>query len=93
MAKGAYRQRRLSIPCDVQPISRLFRISCPSSWPSACTNFCHDTSHFHTLDETSDDGKPSIFSALSERLGLVLKAEKVSIDVLVIGHAEKLTAN
>ena len=46
-----------------------------------------------TLNETADDGKPSIFAALSERLGLVLRREKVNIDVLVIDRAEKPTAN
>ena len=53
----------------------------------------YDMSLEWTLDETSDDGKPSIFSALSERLGLILKAERVPIDVLVIDHAEKPDAN
>jgi uncharacterized protein (TIGR03435 family) len=53
----------------------------------------YDMSLEWTLDETSDDGKPSIFSALNESLGLVLKAEKVPIDVLVIDHAEKPDAN
>ena len=46
-----------------------------------------------SLNETADDGKPSLFSALGERLGLVLKRERVSIDVLVIDRAEKPTAN
>lgn len=41
----------------------------------------------------ADDGGPSIQAALSERLGLVLKREKVSIDVLVIDHVEKPTPN
>jgi uncharacterized protein (TIGR03435 family) len=53
----------------------------------------YDMSLEWTLDETIDDGKPSIFSALNERLGLVLKGEKVPIDVLVIDHAEKPDAN
>ena len=53
----------------------------------------YDMSLEWTLDEISDDGKPSIFSALSEQFGLILKAEKVPIDVLVIDHAEKPDAN
>jgi uncharacterized protein (TIGR03435 family) len=56
-------------------------------------NAAYDMSLEWTLDETSDDGKPSIFSALSERLGLVVKSEKVPIDVLVIDRAERPDAN
>ncbi len=41
----------------------------------------------------TDDGGPSIQAALNERLGLVLKRDKVSIEVLVIDHAEKPTPN
>jgi uncharacterized protein (TIGR03435 family) len=53
----------------------------------------YDMSLAWSLNESSDDGKPSILSALTERLGLVLKGEKVPIDVLVIDHAEKPNAN
>ena len=53
----------------------------------------YDMSLEWSPDEMSDDGKPSIFSALTEHLGLVLSAEKVPIDVLVIDHAEKPEAN
>lgn len=45
------------------------------------------------LNETTDDGKPSLFAALGERLGLVLQHERVSVDVLVIDRAGKPTAN
>jgi uncharacterized protein (TIGR03435 family) len=53
----------------------------------------YDISLVWSLTESSDEGKPSIFSAFTERLGLVLKGEKVPIDVLVIDHAEKPNAN
>jgi len=46
-----------------------------------------------TLNEVADDGKPSVFAALSERLGLVLKKEKVALDVLVIDRAERPEGN
>jgi hypothetical protein len=46
-----------------------------------------------SLNETADDGKPSVFAALSERLGLVLKRSKVPVEMLIVDHAEKATPN
>ena len=46
-----------------------------------------------TLDGAAADGEASIFAVLKERLGLVLKRDKVPIEMLVIDRAEKPTAN
>jgi uncharacterized protein (TIGR03435 family) len=46
-----------------------------------------------TLDDTVADGRPTIFAALKEQLGLVLKRNKVPVEFLVIGAAEKATPN
>src|ERR1035437_6928926 len=46
-----------------------------------------------TLDGAAADGEASIFAVLKERLGLVLKRDKVPIEMLVSDRAEKPTAN
>ena len=46
-----------------------------------------------TLDNAATDREPSIFAALQERLGLILKRDKVPVEILVIDHAEKPAAN
>lgn len=43
--------------------------------------------------EESPDGGPSIFAALQEQLGLKLEAQKGMVEMLVIDHAEKPSAN
>jgi uncharacterized protein (TIGR03435 family) len=43
-------------------------------------------------DPSWDHGTP-LFTAMEEQLGLRLRAEKVPTEVLVIGHAERPTAN
>jgi uncharacterized protein (TIGR03435 family) len=45
-----------------------------------------------TPDESTDSG-PSIFTALQEQLGLKLEAQKGIVDVLVIDHVERPSAN
>jgi uncharacterized protein (TIGR03435 family) len=45
-----------------------------------------------STNDTAPDGKPSVFGALSE-LGLALKPAKVSLEVLIVDSAEKLTEN
>lgn len=45
------------------------------------------------IPNETDDGGPSIQVALSEHLGLVLKRDKVPIEVLVIDHVEKPSPN
>jgi uncharacterized protein (TIGR03435 family) len=40
-----------------------------------------------------DDGKPSIFTAVQEQLGLKLQPSKAKLDVLVIDHIEKAQGN
>ena len=45
-----------------------------------------------TSGEPSDSG-PSIFTAVLEQLGLQLIAQKVSVENIVIDHAEKPTPN
>lgn len=42
---------------------------------------------------TSDSSAPDLFIAVQEQLGLKLKAEKNSLEVIVIKHVEKPTAN
>ncbi|HEX3875767.1 MAG TPA: TIGR03435 family protein [Bryobacteraceae bacterium] len=42
---------------------------------------------------TPDDSGPTIFNALAEYLGLKLRAEKGPVDILVIDHAERPSAN
>jgi uncharacterized protein (TIGR03435 family) len=45
-----------------------------------------------TPDESPDPGS-SIFTALQERLGLKLESQRGVVDVLVIDHVEKPSAN
>jgi uncharacterized protein (TIGR03435 family) len=40
-----------------------------------------------------DDRRPSIFTAVEQELGLTLKSQKQTVQVLVIDHAEKASAN
>ena len=44
-------------------------------------------------DSAVDSGAPSVFTAVRTQLGLRLDARKVPVDVLIIDHAEKPTAN
>ena len=39
---------------------------------------------------TTDSNLPSIFTAVEERLGLKLEARRVSIEMLVIDHCERV---
>ncbi len=45
------------------------------------------------LSATDPDYVPSIFTSLKERLGLEMKAKKSPVDVLVLDHVERPTAN
>jgi uncharacterized protein (TIGR03435 family) len=45
------------------------------------------------LDATADSSEPSIYIALQEQLGLKLVPTKAPVDVLVIDHVEKPSAN
>ena len=54
--------------------------------------------HFNLKLRWARDGAgvtelPSIFTALEEQLGLRMRAEKVSVEVLIIDHAEKPSEN
>jgi uncharacterized protein (TIGR03435 family) len=44
-------------------------------------------------DATTDASDPSIFTALEEQLGLKLEAQKGPVDVIVIDHVDKPSAN
>jgi uncharacterized protein (TIGR03435 family) len=44
-------------------------------------------------DDSQPDAGPSIFSAVQEQLGLRLETAKGSVEILVIDHAGKPTAN
>jgi|SRR5215471_9601942 len=46
-----------------------------------------------TLEASGPDEAPSIFTALSERLGLNLETRKAAVEVLVVDHIEKPSAN
>jgi uncharacterized protein (TIGR03435 family) len=46
-----------------------------------------------TPDEKPDDPGPSIFTALKEQLGLKLETQKSAVDVLVVDHVERPSAN
>lgn len=41
----------------------------------------------------AQSGEPSLFTAVSEQLGLKLEAQKASVEILVIDHAEKPSEN
>jgi len=43
--------------------------------------------------EEPDTSGPTVFAAVKQQLGLELKAQKGSVDVIVIDHAEKPTEN
>jgi uncharacterized protein (TIGR03435 family) len=45
------------------------------------------------LDRPADTSGPSIFTALQEQLGLKLNATRGPIDIIVIDHAERASAN
>jgi uncharacterized protein (TIGR03435 family) len=44
-------------------------------------------------EQPPDDSRPSIFAAIQEQLGLKLTAQKAPVEVLVIDHVEKPSAN
>lgn len=44
-------------------------------------------------DDTQEDSGPSIFSAIQEQLGLKLVPAKAPVEIIVIDHAEKPSAN
>ena len=43
--------------------------------------------------EERPDGGPSLFAALQEQLGLKLEAQKGSVEIFVIDHIQKPSAN
>lgn len=58
--------------------------------------FAPDNSRFVLLDSTVTpalDARPSVFTAVSEQLGLALKSERDPIDVLVIDRVEMPSEN
>jgi uncharacterized protein (TIGR03435 family) len=44
-------------------------------------------------EQPPDDSRPSIFAAIQEQLGLKLTAQKAPVEVMVIDHVEKPSAN
>jgi uncharacterized protein (TIGR03435 family) len=46
-----------------------------------------------TFSMKEGDDRPSIFTAVQEQLGLKLESVKAPLDVLVVDHIEKASAN
>jgi len=59
--------------------------------------FLPDQTQFHgnlpKLPQTDDPDAPDLFTAIQQQTGLKLAAEKTSVDVILIDHVEKPSAN